>query len=47
MERKKYTCKFCDWIWLSDKNPKTCPRCCNAINKKPVIKKQNANTNPK
>jgi len=39
--RKKYICAFCGWEWLSDKNPKTCPRCCNPVNKKPIRKKFN------
>jgi len=37
--RQKITCNFCGWFWLSDKNPKHCPRCCNPTNKEPVRKK--------
>ena len=38
MERKKIECVYCGWIWLSDKNPQTCPRCNNPTNKKPKMK---------
>jgi len=38
MDRKHYICKFCKWEWLSNKNPKRCPRCNNPTNKSPTYK---------
>ena len=34
-KRKILNCKFCGYMWCSNRNPKKCPRCHNPTNGKP------------